>query len=144
MSDELRVALVTGANAGIGKEVAHQLAATGRYRKIYLACRNRAKAAAAQAELQPAAGRTVFEVLPLDVSDLASVAAALTALHEPIDDLVMNAGGSGGRTPLAVGRSGVTDIFGARTPAPIASGALGDAAVVDFGSLPGARPPPRV
>ena len=70
MNSEPKIALITGANAGIGKEVARQLATTGRYRRIYLACRNRTKASAAQAELQAATGKAIFEVLLLDVSDL--------------------------------------------------------------------------
>ncbi len=115
--------MITGANTGIGKEVARQLAVTGRYWRIYLACRNRAKADAAQAELRAATGVAVFEILQLDVSDLGSVASALAALEAPIDDLVMNAGGSGGKTPLAVGRAGVTDIF--------ASNVLGHVALLD-------------
>ena len=106
-----KVALVTGANVGIGKEVARQLAISGEYRKIYLACRNRAKAAAAQAELQATTGKTIFDIIVIDVSDLASVRRALASLGEPIDDLVMNAGGAGGRTPLALTKDGVTEIF---------------------------------
>ncbi len=127
MASERRTALITGANAGIGigigKEVARQLAVTGRYGKIYLACRNRAKADDARAELQAGTGEAIFEILHLDVSDLGSVASALAALQEPVDDLVMNAGGSGGKTPLAVGRAGVTDIF--------ASNVLGHVALLD-------------
>ncbi len=123
MVQDGRTALITGANVGIGKETARQLAVTGRYSKIYLACRNRARARAAEADLRDATGKAIFEILQLDVSDLASVAAALAALQEPIDDLVMNAGGSGGKTPLAIDQTGVTDIF--------ASNVLGHVALLD-------------
>ena len=123
MSSQARVALITGANAGLGREVARQLAVTGRYRRIYLACRNRARADTARAELQLATGKAVFEIIILDVSDLASVAAALAGLTEPIDDLVMIAGGAGGRTPLAVTPDGITQLFAANV--------LGHAALLD-------------
>ena len=123
MASEARTALITGANAGIGKEVARQLAVSGRYRRIYLACRNRDRASAARAELRAVTGNAVFETVMLDVSDLASVAAALAALGESIDDLVMNAGGAGGKTPLALTADGVTAIF--------ASNVLGHVALLE-------------
>jgi NAD(P)-dependent dehydrogenase (short-subunit alcohol dehydrogenase family) len=37
--------LITGANAGLGKDVTRQLANLGKFGTIYLACRNNAKAA---------------------------------------------------------------------------------------------------
>ena len=49
----------------------------------------------------------------MDVADPTSVRAALSSLREPIDDLVMNAGGSGGKTPLGKTKDGVTEIFAA-------------------------------
>ena len=106
-----RVAMITGANVGIGKEVARQLALSGQYGKIILACRNRSKADLAKKELQTAIGQAIFTVTVMDVSDPASVRTALAALDAPIDDLVMNAGGSGGKTPLALTKDGVTEIF---------------------------------
>ncbi len=118
-----KVAMVTGANAGIGKDVARQLSLSGRYRKIYLACRDQTKAHAAQAELQDATGKAIFEVVVVDVADLASVRAAVASLEEPVDDLVMNAGGSGGKAPLSLTKDGVTEIF--------ASNVLGHVALLE-------------
>ena len=108
-----KVALITGANTGIGKEVARQLALSDAYDKIYLACRNEQKAKAAKNSLEETTGKTVFKIVLMDVSDPASVREALLSLNEPVDDLVMNAGGTGGKTPLALTKSRVTEIFAA-------------------------------
>ncbi len=118
-----KVALITGANAGIGKEVARQLALSGAYRTIYLACRSRSKATVAKKDLETATGTAIFEIVIMDVSDPASVRAALSSVQETIDDLVMNAGGSGGKTPLALTKDGVTEIF--------ASNVLGHVVLLD-------------
>ncbi len=131
-----KVALITGANTGIGKEVARQLALTGEYRKIYLACRNEQKARAARQSLEETTGKTVFQIIRMDVADLASVRAALSSLDEVVDDLVMNAGGTGGKTPLVLTKDGVTEIFAANLLGHVvllegllAAGKLGRAAV---------------
>lgn len=120
---EGKVALITGANAGIGKEVARQLALSGAYRTIYLACRNPSKATVAKKDLETATGKAIFAIVIMDVSDPASVRAALSSVNETIDDLVMNAGGSGGKTPLALTKDGVTEIF--------ASNVLGHVVLLD-------------
>lgn len=52
-----KTVLITGANVGIGKEVARQLALRPETARIYLACRNRDRAATAMAELEAATGR---------------------------------------------------------------------------------------
>jgi NAD(P)-dependent dehydrogenase (short-subunit alcohol dehydrogenase family) len=106
-----KVALITGANVGIGKEVARQLAVSGEYRRIFIACRNTKKAHAAQEELHVSTGKSIFPILLMDLSKLDSVRSAAASLDEPIDDLVMNAGGSGGKTPFALTENGVTAIF---------------------------------
>ncbi len=102
--------MITGANAGIGKDTARQLALIENTEKIYLACRNPSKAAAAKKELEEATGRSIFEILIMEVSDPGSVRHALESLGESVDALIMNAGGMGGKTPEKLTKDGVTMI----------------------------------
>ncbi len=86
-----RVALVTGANSGIGFETARALASRGAH--VVLACRDRARADDAVFRIGPVAGPT--EVLDLDLADLDQVRAAVDQLrerHDRLDLLVNNAG----------------------------------------------------
>jgi NAD(P)-dependent dehydrogenase (short-subunit alcohol dehydrogenase family) len=105
--------LVTGANTGLGKEVARQLAKLGEYNRIYLACRNPGRARAARADLQRMTGKSIFEVVPVDTADLASARAAITEISGPLHAVVLNAGGAGGATPMALTAEGATTIFAA-------------------------------
>mgnify|MGYP001095185373 CR=1 FL=1 len=107
----LKSVLITGANAGLGKETAKQLAEQPGIEKIYLGCRNLDKARAAKRELEQATGKTIFEILLIDVANLSSVRAAVKALNQPVEGLVMNAGGTGGREFNAHTSDGVTQIF---------------------------------
>ncbi len=84
---------------GIGKEVARQMALRPGMERVYLACRNETKANAARQELERKTGKSCFRIPPTDLSDLASVRSAMRGLAGPVDALVMNAGGSGGRLP---------------------------------------------
>jgi NAD(P)-dependent dehydrogenase (short-subunit alcohol dehydrogenase family) len=72
-----KTVLITGANAGIGKDVARQLALRPEIARIYLACRNRERAIAAKAELEAETGRRIFDIVLMDVADLGSVRAGL-------------------------------------------------------------------
>jgi NAD(P)-dependent dehydrogenase (short-subunit alcohol dehydrogenase family) len=91
-----RVAVVTGANTGIGFETARVLAQQGA--TVVLACRSdtRAQAAAARiTALIPATSGGAVETLPLDLASLASVRQAadtLLARHPRLDLLINNAG----------------------------------------------------
>jgi len=84
--------IVTGANTGIGFEVARVLGERGA--RVLLACRDAAKADAAIARIKHAMPRADLAFLPLDLADLQSVrAAAELAEKEPrIDALINNAG----------------------------------------------------
>lgn len=103
--------LITGANAGLGKDVARQLAARDDVDTIYLACRNEAKARAARADLQRITGKSIFEVLIMDTADLASVRSAAKTIDEPLRAVLLNAGGTGGAKPMARTADGATTIF---------------------------------
>ncbi len=74
--------LITGANAGIGKDVARQLALRPEIARIYLACRNRERATTAKAELEAATGRRIFDVVVMDVANLDSVRAGLACITD--------------------------------------------------------------
>jgi NAD(P)-dependent dehydrogenase (short-subunit alcohol dehydrogenase family) len=88
---ESRIALVTGANRGIGLEVCRQLA--GRGLRVVLTARDRAKADAAARTLRGSGGLDVVAEV-LDVTDARSVQALARALEsrgEGVDVLVNNA-----------------------------------------------------
>ena len=115
--------MITGANAGIGKETARQLGLKKETEKIYLACRNETKAKAAKKELEQATGRSIYEIVIMDVSNIESVRKAVAGLKAPIDALIMNAGGTGGKEPNKITKDGVTNIT--------ASNLLGHVVLVD-------------
>ena len=101
---------ITGANAGLGKESARQFAQNKGTEKIFLGVRNLKKGESAKKELEEATGRKIFEVVEIDVSSIASAKQAAKKLPTPVDTLVLNAGGIGGKTPMAITGDGVTDI----------------------------------
>lgn len=102
------IALVTGANKGIGYEIAAGLGALGW--SVGVGARDEARREAAVQKLR-AGGADAFGV-PLDVTDDASVAAAARLVEERagrLDVLVNNAGVTGGmpQTPTTVDLSAV-------------------------------------
>jgi NAD(P)-dependent dehydrogenase (short-subunit alcohol dehydrogenase family) len=95
-SDATKTALVTGANKGIGRAVAHRLAELGM--TVLVAARDPDRGAEAVAALRAAGGDV--HPLRLDVTDPASVAAAATEVADRfgrLDVLVNNAGIAGDR-----------------------------------------------
>src|SRR5579871_4998319 len=106
-----KTVLITGANVGIGKDVARQLASRPEIACIYLACRSQERARTAKAELEAQTGRRIFDIVLMDVSDPGSVRAGLAGIDGSIDAVVMNAGGMGGKTPMNLTVDGATYMF---------------------------------
>ncbi|GAA2595296.1 oxidoreductase [Winogradskya consettensis] len=88
-----RVAVVTGANGGLGLATARVLAAKGAH--VVMAARDRDKAAAARDGIRAAYPGASLEIVALDLGSLASVeraAGEILAGHARIDLLITNAG----------------------------------------------------
>ena len=91
-----KVCMVTGANTGIGKVTALELARAGAH--VVLACRSKDKASAAMAEIEAQVEGAQLTFLALDLGSLSSVRAAVArfeALDLPLHVLVNNAGLAG-------------------------------------------------
>ncbi|MEU1971462.1 SDR family NAD(P)-dependent oxidoreductase [Microbacterium sp. NPDC019599] len=88
-----RIAVVTGANGGLGLETAQALAAKGAV--VVMAARDQEKAAAAAARIREATPEASLEIVELDLGSQASTKQAATniaARHPSVDILVNNAG----------------------------------------------------
>ena len=99
-----RVALVTGANTGIGLVTARELCAQGA--QVFIACRSADTGQAALVSIRSAVPGAQVELLSLDLGDFASIrqcAAAFLARGLPLHILVNNAGLAGGRGFTASG-----------------------------------------
>ena len=95
-SQDGRVAIVTGANSGIGYETAKALADKGA--TVVMACRNSEKAEEARAKLVADVGGDADERVSVEIVDLASLASVreladrFLADHDRLDLLINNAG----------------------------------------------------
>jgi len=88
-----RVALITGANSGIGLQAARALAERGAH--VVLACRTRPKAVVARDEVLVAAPDATVSLVDLDLTSLEAVRAAgheVLAQFDRLDLLINNAG----------------------------------------------------
>ncbi len=95
MAQELagKTFIITGANTGIGKISAKELARQGA--RVFLACRSESKTLPVVAEIKAETGNDQVQFIALDLSDQASIRAAATKLLEAapqIHGLINNAG----------------------------------------------------
>ncbi|MEU0467606.1 SDR family oxidoreductase [Amycolatopsis sp. NPDC006131] len=113
MSDDATIALVTGANKGIGRAVAGQLARLGM--TVVVGARDLEKGAEAVAEISAAGG--IAHPIGLDVTDQRGVSAAAEQIAERfgrLDVLVNNAGIAGdlgAQAPGSAHLDGVRAVF---------------------------------
>ena len=99
-----RVALVTGANTGIGQVTARRLCEMGAH--VFVACRNAASGQVAVDAIRAAVAGAQIELLPLDLGDLQSVRACASAFLQrdlPLHLLINNAGLAGAKGKTASG-----------------------------------------
>jgi retinol dehydrogenase 12 len=99
-----RTVLITGANTGIGRATATELARRGA--RVHIACRSTQRARPVLEDITAAHGPDAASLLALDLSDLASVRAAAEAYiatGEPLHVLIDNAGVAGQRGQTADG-----------------------------------------
>jgi retinol dehydrogenase-12 len=105
-----RVALVTGANTGIGRVTARELAKQGA--KVFVACRSLDRTQAVLDEINALAGAGAAEWLELDLGDFDSIRAcakAFLARGQALHLLINNAGVAGAR---GLSKSGFEVAFG--------------------------------
>jgi retinol dehydrogenase-12 len=111
-----RVAVVTGANRGMGQETARELARVGA--DLVLACRSTDRGETAKADIMSTTGATAITVMEIDLSSPPSVRAFATALARrfaTVDVLVNNAAASlqtREATPEGVERTCATNVLG--------------------------------
>ncbi|ORY18700.1 hypothetical protein BCR34DRAFT_553326 [Clohesyomyces aquaticus] len=107
-----KIILVTGGNAGLGKQTVLYLAQHAP-KRIYLAARTASKASSAIAEIEKAVPNASIEHLPLDLTSFSSIrdaASTFRAKESRLDILINNAGVMA--TPYSLTKDGYEIQFG--------------------------------
>lgn len=101
-----RLAVITGGNSGIGLEAAKALAGKGAH--VILAVRNQEKGDVAAADIRRLHPSAVVDVMPLNLTDLASVRAFAETFHTRFHELHLLINNAG---VMAIPRRQTTDGF---------------------------------
>ncbi|OMJ25525.1 Retinol dehydrogenase 14 [Smittium culicis] len=110
-SNSKKIAIVTGANSGIGYETTRALALAGFH--VVMACRNKNLAEQAIESLKIKTNLDSFEFIELDLSSFASINAFIShfkSLHKSLDLLINNAGVM--MCPYSLTKDGIEMQFG--------------------------------
>lgn len=89
---EPKICMITGANSGIGKAAAIQIAQQGHH--VIMACRSQERGATAMQEVKEISGSNNVDLMIVDMglqSSIEALAEAFRADHERIDVLIQNA-----------------------------------------------------
>eukprot|EP00164_Ancoracysta_twista_P001275 GFYU01001673.1.p1 GENE.GFYU01001673.1~~GFYU01001673.1.p1 ORF type:complete len:335 (+),score=94.02 GFYU01001673.1:57-1007(+) len=151
MAPKEDIVLITGANSGVGCEAARIIAARmPNVKKIYMACRNEAKAKEAIATLVQQTGQSesFFRIVIVDTDNLDTCGTAVVDQldkGDKLDALLLNAGGLTGGGD-AITKEGVTKMFGVNVlghvklvETLIAEGAVNKGARIVFSGSEAAR-----
>ncbi len=87
-----KICMITGANSGIGKAAAIQIARQGYH--VIIACRSQEKGEAALHDIKEKSGSSSIDLIGVDMSlqsSIKSLAAAFLAKHDRLDVLIQNA-----------------------------------------------------
>jgi NAD(P)-dependent dehydrogenase (short-subunit alcohol dehydrogenase family) len=105
----MKVALITGANKGIGFETARQLATLGYF--VYIGSRDRSKGIAAVAKLK-ANGINNVDCVELDVTNISSIKSARQELENKLQqlDVLINNAGIAGQQPQNISTCNIENL----------------------------------
>jgi NAD(P)-dependent dehydrogenase (short-subunit alcohol dehydrogenase family) len=132
-ADQSRTVLITGATGGLGQSLARRLVRDQAFDAVVLGVRDGCRGAVLRDALRAEYPEVRFTVSVVNVASVASVSAAVARIEDPLNAVVLNAGGTGGARPVELTPDGVTQVA--------ASNILGHAALVrtliDAGLLTG-------